>query len=176
MFTRTAALPLFFLLQAFSNPDTKGIYKTQADFVQHHLTFEAPSSSRKVSIRAHEFLGGSDVTVVAGGQKYYFLKVELFGYRDGNKDYRFFNNIAYEIIDTAGFYIYTHTGFEKGKNAIPVTKYYFSKTGMDSLHELTTQNLRSAGLLHKFKKKAVPLRVTASLFDALMSGNLLSQK
>jgi hypothetical protein len=144
MFTRLTALPLLLLLQAYSKPDTKGIYKTQEDFAQHHLTFEAPSSSRKVLIRPHELMGDPDITVVTGGQKYYFLKVELFGYRDGDRDYRFFNNEAYEILDTTGFYIYAHSGFEKTKGSIPVTKYYFSRTGMDSLQELTIHNLKAA--------------------------------
>jgi hypothetical protein len=144
MFTRLIALPLLVLLQANSNPDTKGIYKTQEDFAQHHLTFEAPSSSRKVLIRPHELMADPGITVVTEGQKYYFLKVELFGYRDGSKDYRFFNNESYEIIDTAGFYIYARSGFERGKGSIPVTKYYFSRKSMDSLQELTIRNLKAA--------------------------------
>lgn len=143
MFTRLTALPLLLLLQAYTSPDTKGIYKTQEDFAQHRLTFEAPSSSRKVSIRPHELMGAPDIIVVSGGQKYYFLKVELFGYREAGKDYRFFNNEAYEILDTAGFYIYARSGFERAKGSIPVTKYYFSKTSMDSLHELTISGLKA---------------------------------
>jgi len=144
MFTQVAVLPLLFLLQAYPKMETKGIYKTQADFIQHHLEFEAPLSSKKIAIRTHAFSDGPAVTVTMDGQKYYFLKVELFGYRDGNKDYRFFNNETYEIVDTVGFYIYARTGFEKSKGSIQVTKYYFSKTGTDSLQSLTLQNLKSA--------------------------------
>lgn len=144
MFIRVAALPFLFLLQAYSTPDTKGIYKTPEDFAQHHLSFEAPASSKKVLIRPHELMAAPDITVLAEGQKYYFLKVELFGYRDGNKDYRFFNNEAYEILDTTGFYIYAHSGFEKGKGSAVITKYYFSVNGSESLQELTIQNLKAA--------------------------------
>ena len=110
----------------------------------HRLEFEAPASSRKVSIRTHEFMAAPHVTIDSGGQKFYFLKVELFGYRDGAKDYRFFNNQAYEIVDTAGFYIYCRTGYQKGKSSRLVTSYYFSKNGSDSLLALSVENLKAA--------------------------------
>jgi len=123
---------------------TKGIYRTQDDFNQHRLLFEAPASSHKVTIRTHEFMGAPHVTIDSGGQKYYFLKVELFGYRDGKRDFRFFDNQAFQIIDTAGFYIYARTGLENGKGTHISTKYYFSKTGSDYISELTIPNLKAA--------------------------------
>ncbi|WP_133995389.1 hypothetical protein [Dinghuibacter silviterrae] len=132
------------MTQAFTNPDTKGIYRTQADFDQHHLEFSAPASSRKVIIRTHEFLGAPHVTIDSGGQKYYILKVELFGYSDGKKNFRFFEDQAYEIIDTAGFYLYAKSALPKEKGSIVKTEYFFSTSGSDAIQPLTIENLKAA--------------------------------
>ena len=56
MFTQVVLL--FLLVQALGTSNTKGIYRTQDDFNQHRLLFEAPASSHKVRIRAHEFMVG----------------------------------------------------------------------------------------------------------------------
>lgn len=144
MFIRFALLPILTLTQAFSSPDTKGIYRTQADFDSHHLEFSAPATSRKVIIRTHEFLGAPNVTIDSGGQKYYILKVELFGYRDGKRDFRFYGDQAYEILDTAGFYLYAKSALQKDKGSAVQTQYYFSTTGSDSILPLTIDNLKAA--------------------------------
>jgi hypothetical protein len=144
MFLHLVILPILTLSQFFGNPDTKGIYRTQADFDQHHLEFSAPSTSRKVHIHIHDFLGAPNVTVDSGGQKYYILKLELFGYRENKKDFRFFQDQAYEILDTVGFYLYAKSALQKNKGSAVVTQYYFSKSGSDSILPLTIDNLKQA--------------------------------
>jgi hypothetical protein len=144
MFTRLALLPILTLTQAFVNPDTKGIYRTQADFDQHRLEFSAPATSRKVIIRTHEFLGAPHITIDSGGQKYYILKVELFGYSDGKRNFRFYEDQTYEILDTAGFYLYAKSALPKEKGSIVKTQYFFSKSGSDSILPLTIENLKAA--------------------------------
>jgi hypothetical protein len=145
MFLRFAFLPILTISQMLSDPaDTKGIYRTEADFNQHHLEFSAPATSRKIVIRTHELMGAPNITIDSAGSTIYILKVELFGYCDGKSTYRFYDNQAYQILDTAGFYLYAKSALPREKGSIVRTEYFFSMTGSDSIQPLTISNLKAA--------------------------------
>lgn len=144
MFLRFALLPILTLSQVFYDTDTKGIYRSEADFTQHHLEFSAPASSRKVVIHTHELMGAPHITVDSAGYTYYMLKVELFGYSDGKNTYRFFGNKTYQILDTAGFYLYAKSSFTREKGSVVQTQYFFSVNGSDAILPLTLSNLNAA--------------------------------
>lgn len=144
MFLHLALLPILTLSQVFHDSDTKGIYRSEADFNQHHLEFSAPASSRKVVIHTHELMGAPHVTIDSAGSIFYILKVELFGYSDGKNTYRFFGNKTYQILDTAGFYLYAKSAFSREKGSAVQLQYFFSVTGSDAILPLTISNLRAA--------------------------------
>ena len=80
--------------------------------------------------------------------KHEFSKRKVYGYRNcQNKTYRFYNNEAYLLIDTAGFYIYYQYRPEesvKGKGLIKKDEYFFSKNANADLQLLTIDNLKNA--------------------------------
>lgn len=141
MFVRFALLPILILSQFFHDTDTKGIYRSEADFNQHHLEFSAPASSRKVVIHTHELLGAPHVTIDSAGATYYILKAELFGYSDGKNTYRFFGNKTYQILDTTGFYLYSKSAYPREKGSALQLQYFFSVNGSDPILPLTIANL-----------------------------------
>lgn len=144
MFLRFALLPILTFSQALSDMDTKGIYRTEADFNQHHLEFSAPASSRKIIIHTHELMGAPDVTIDSAGSTFYILKVELFGYSDGKNTYRFFNNQTYQILDTTGFYLYAKSALPREKGSVAQLQYFFSVSGSGAILPLTIDNLKAA--------------------------------
>src|ERR1700692_3072935 len=108
---------------------TSGLYLTQDDFLNHKLSYQVNSrNSGENKLYLHEFLGRNKVTVITNGKKLELLKSRIFGYHDSsNQDYRCFGNVAYQIVDTKGFYLYS---FDKlvqlGKGPKPTSTYYFS--------------------------------------------------
>jgi hypothetical protein len=75
-------------------------------------------------------------------------KSRSYGYRDSkNRDYRFYNNSAYRVLDTVGFFLYYTYRLEHpagGKGMLKTDHYYFSVTGTDALQPLTVENLKKA--------------------------------
>src|ERR1700676_956391 len=93
--------------QSNAQKQLKGLYLTSNDYLHHKLSYSTDASS-KSTIYIHEFIGRNNVTVITNGKKQLIAKGEIFGYHDNNHDYRFYNNIAYQIDDTTGFYIYSY--------------------------------------------------------------------
>jgi hypothetical protein len=132
-----------------SNAQTrsKGLYLTYNDYTSHKLSYtEDPSNSNGNKIALHDFFGSKQITVISNGKKLTFDKDQIFGYRDANgNDYRFHDGKAYQIVDTNGFYIYSHDSLvQQGKGPKPTPGYYFSKTSNSALLPLTFQNIISA--------------------------------
>jgi len=123
-----------------------GLYKNESDFVLNKLTYQISCDSKGESIKADNFfLASSEILVKENGKKITVPKNQFYGYVDcNNKVYRFIGNTAYEIIDTAGFYMYKRTFVSNGKGCVRVTQYFFSKTSNDALVTLTKQNMESA--------------------------------
>lgn len=111
-----------------------GLYLTESDFIQHKLSYASPQDKLYI----HEFLDEKSITVIENGQKISLTKDKVYGYRDAaNHNYRFFKNAAYQIVDTAGFYLYN---FEKlvqeGKGPKPMRAFYFSANASSELMPL----------------------------------------
>jgi hypothetical protein len=118
-----------------------GLYLTYNDFVKHHISYS--ESANKITL--HRFFEEQDVTVTVNGQKQNIAKSKLFGYRESGKDYRFYKNKAYKIVDTAEFYIY------KSDAPNQIAKYktltindFFSIRGNTPVMPLTIQNVTAA--------------------------------
>ncbi|WP_144913807.1 hypothetical protein [Mucilaginibacter frigoritolerans] len=117
-----------------------GLYLTYNDYVNHKLSYTADK------IKKNEFIGSKNVTVVGNGKKTVLAKDQLFGYHDAdNKDYRFQDGKAYQIVDTTGFYIYSYDKLvQQGKGPKPTKVYYFSKKSVDAIQPLTPENIAVA--------------------------------
>src|SRR5437879_7389062 len=100
-----------FAAESIAQSQSKGLYLTFNDYQNHKLSYGTDQhASNANKIFMHEFIGDNKITVISNGKKLMFNKGEIFGYRNSNKDYRFYESKAYQIVDTTGFYIYS---FEK---------------------------------------------------------------
>jgi hypothetical protein len=141
------------LLQSFtakqnahsSSVNTMGIYLSTEDFLHDKLSYAADSHSGELKLKLHETVPSSEVDVIYKGKKQVLSKDQVYGYRDGKYGvYRFFGHAAYQILDTAGFYMYSHKKLVQGeKIARPQTVYYFSVKAGDPVQELTLANLET---------------------------------
>ena len=122
---------------------SNGLYLTFNDYLHHKLSYGSVAKGDKIAI--HDFMEGKAITVTSNGTKQTFSKNEVFGYRENNYDYRFQDNKAYQIIDTAGFYIYKHDKLtQQGKGPKPVSIEYFSNNANAKILLLTQQNVDMA--------------------------------
>ena len=128
--------------------NTMGLYYTLNDFLQHKLIYQTDCNKGKDKLKLHAFFGSSTGYIVSNGEKHAFNKSRIYGYHScENKNYRFYNQAAYEILDTAGFYMYYQYKPEeqtKGKGLIKKDEYFFSKTGDEAIQLLTIDNLKKA--------------------------------
>jgi len=128
-----------------SNAQTapKGLYLTFSDYTTHTLSYATePANPKGNQIYIHEFAGRNFVNVISNGKKKVFVKSTLFGYHDNNQDYRFFDNKAFQIVDTTGFCIYSYDKLvQQGKGPKPTRIYYFSKTADSKILALTPENI-----------------------------------
>ena len=80
----------------------------------------------------------------------YTLKVLIAGLflmtgHSQKPEYRQIGHRAYQVLDTAGFYLYSYNKLVQGeKIARPTTVYYFSVKANDPVQELTLTNLERA--------------------------------
>lgn len=134
--------------QSNAQQQSKGLYLTYNDYLNHKLSYSTdPNNLNKSVIYIHEFIGQSNVTVITNGKKQLIAKSEIFGYHDNNHDYRFYNNLAYQIEDTTGFYIYSHEKLVSqmpGKGPKPTKVSYFSKKIDGEILPLTSENIAKA--------------------------------
>lgn len=137
----TALLVIVFVQNTFAK-QTIGLYLTAEDYLNHKLSYESDGSKGN-KVFLHAVFGGYKVVVVQNGQKHAFSKGEIFGYRLNDQDYRYFNNSAYHIIDTKGFYIY---GYSKlvpaGKGVKDAESFYFSSKADNEIKPLTMDKLQ----------------------------------
>jgi hypothetical protein len=147
-------ITLAFIHQSQAQTQPGGLYLTYNDYLTHSLSYATePGNPKGNKIFIHEFLGHNKVTVVSNGKKQVFSKNQLFGYHDNNTDYRFYDNKAYQVVDTTGFYIYSYDKLiEQGKGPKPTTVYYFSTRADGKIIALTPENIAVAfPKNHKFR-------------------------
>jgi hypothetical protein len=145
-------MTLGFIKNSPAQTQSNRFYLTYNDFVNHKLSYGS-DESHKNKIVLHNFLQGSNVTLISNGKKQTFAKSEIFGYRENNRDYRFQNNKAFEIVDTEGFYLYKHDKLvQVSKGLRPVSTVYFSKKANAEILQLTQQNIdRAFASNYKFR-------------------------
>jgi hypothetical protein len=126
-------------LQAQNTKGTTGIYMTEQDYKSNKLSYVLGDNDK---LRLNEFLNGKNISLNYHGKKLALAKSEIFGYRMNNHDFRFFQNEAYTIIDTAGFTIY---GRDKIAQSVKRPKlehaYFFSVNLTQPVLTLTVANL-----------------------------------
>jgi hypothetical protein len=127
---------------------TIGLYSTLDDFSQHKLTYPIDCNNGKGKLKLNDFFGSSTGYIVSKGEKHEFDKSKVYGYHScENKNYRFYNHSSYQILDTAGFYLYYQYRSEeqtKGKGLVKKDEYFFSKKGDEAIQLLTIGNLEKA--------------------------------
>jgi hypothetical protein len=127
---------------------TSGIYATPLDFMNHKLTYQINCSNSKNKMRLNDFFGSSTGYVLSNGEKHVFDKNKVYGYLScSNKNYRFYQLSSYQILDTAGFFIYYQYQQEeinKGKEPVKKDEYFFSTTSNGPIKLLTIDNLKNA--------------------------------
>ncbi|MGZ3750338.1 MAG: hypothetical protein ACXVAU_03620 [Mucilaginibacter sp.] len=140
----TALLMIVFVQSTLAKAQKIGLYLTAEDYLNHKVTYESDGSNG-TKIQLHEVFGGYSVVVTQNGKRQVISKSTIFGYRNNGQDYRFFNNSAYRIIDTQGFYIY---GYSKlvpaGKGSKQAEFFYFSSKPNGEIKPLTMDNLQAS--------------------------------
>jgi hypothetical protein len=126
-------------LQAQTSTGSNGIYLTEQDYKSNKLTYTLSPTDK---VQLNEFLDGKNISLVYQGKKLTLAKSEIFGYRMHNHDFRFFNNKAYNIVDTAGFTLYKKDKLtQQGKGYLPVETYFYSVNLEQPVQKLTIENL-----------------------------------
>ncbi len=127
-----------------------GVYKTFADFQTKKLDLAVDVTKEKHKIRVHDFINKTEIDVIHDNKKYTFKKKDIYGIRDvkGN-DYRFYNDLEYQIVQVDTIYIYTKSkdiNSSNGKNRQikHLTEYFLSKTGDSDILILNAENLKKA--------------------------------
>lgn len=117
----------------------EGIYLTAQDYKAGKLSY-VPEAGTKLKL--NDFLGGNHISLIAGGKRIRLSKSEIFGYRNGGKDYRLYQNEAYEVLDTAGFVLYSHAQLiPQGKGYARVENYFYSTGTAMPVLSLTVANV-----------------------------------
>ena len=130
-----------------------GLYLTIGDYANKKLSYSNENSNRRYKIKVAPLFHQDRVQVIQNGKKYNFYTFDLFGYRNKDQDYRFFNDQQYKIVDTSFFYMYTRdVTVKEGKAYIKNKNYYFSKKPDGDITDLTLDNLKKASSKnHKFR-------------------------
>lgn len=122
-------------LMAQSN--TTGIYLTAQDYKAGKITY-----ANAAGLKLNNFLGGNHISLTSEGKKVRLAKAEIFGYRLNGIDFRFYHNEAYQVLDTAGFILYSRSQLiPQGKGYVTVNKYFYSTTESASVNALTIANI-----------------------------------
>ena len=125
--------------QAQSAKNTNGIYLNEQDYKSGKLSYALDKNDK---LQLNGFLNGKYVTLVYQGKKMKLSKNEIFGYRQNKQDFRFYQNEAYKIVDTAGFMLYSREQLtQQGKGYAPVERYFYSVSTVNPVLSLTIENI-----------------------------------
>jgi hypothetical protein len=126
-------------LQAQTTNKTTGIYITEQDFKTGKLSYTLGAGDK---LLLNEFLSGKNITIISQGQKTKFAKSQMFGYCQSGQSYRFYQDEAYRVLDTAGFMLYSCEQLApQGKGLKPVEKYFYSVSTATPVLSLTMGNV-----------------------------------
>jgi hypothetical protein len=132
-----------FAKQAMAQSQLSGLYLTANDYANHKLSYESNGHDGN-AIEFNEFLGSAKITVLYNGKRQSIYKSAIYGYHMDNQDYRYFNSVAYKIVDTKDFFIYSSPKLvQQGKGPKCTEAFYFSSTAIDEIKPLSIKNLES---------------------------------
>jgi hypothetical protein len=119
--------------------NTAGVYLTEQDYKTGKLSYTLGQNDK---MHLNDFLDGKNISLNYQGKKVKLAKSEVFGYRLNNHDFRLYRNEAYEILDTAGFLLYSRSELvQQGKGLKPVSKYFYSVDEQKPVLGLTLDNI-----------------------------------
>jgi hypothetical protein len=130
--------------QALAQERNEGIYITADDYIIGKLSYQS-TQGKRYKLRIHTFINTATITIISSDTTTTLLKNNVYGYRDKNKiNYRFYNNIAYEIITTSQHIVlYKTTVLTGNKGAQTMDNYFFSATTDFPIRVLNKQNLKN---------------------------------
>ncbi|MEQ1732584.1 MAG: hypothetical protein ABL940_02870 [Bacteroidia bacterium] len=131
--------------QVLAQERNEGVYINADDYAIGKLCYQS-TQGKRYKLRIHTLINTATITIISSDTAITLLKNNVYGYRDKNKiNYRFYNNIAYEIITTHQQHIvlYKTIVLTGNKGAQTMEKYFFSTTTNAPIHILTTQNLKN---------------------------------
>lgn len=134
-------IQFFCLFYGFTHAqnNTRGIYITSEDFLNHKVTFV----SKDTHIKLHEIIYKEVVVVKTKDSTYTFFKDSIFGYqnKEGNS-FRFFNGKAYPIVNpTETILIYKVSNGPVQKGQTKMYSYFFSKDAHSKIFPLKMNHI-----------------------------------
>jgi hypothetical protein len=125
--------------QAQGTKSATGIYLNEQDYKSGKLSYALDENDK---LQLNGFLNGKYVTLVYQGKRMKLSKSEIFGYRQNNQNFRFYQNEVYKILDTAGFMLYSRQLLtQQGKGYAPVENYFYSVNITNPVLNLTIENI-----------------------------------
>lgn len=123
-----------------------GLYLTHTDFAANTLSYQVNSTNSTGKIKYDYLFNARKIKVIHNGTQQVLDKQQVYGFADSKgRQYRFINNMAYQVLDTAGFYMYEHLERPSGKGyRVPVAKHYFSTSPAGNVQALTINNLHKS--------------------------------
>lgn len=121
-----------------------GLYLTHSNFATNTLSYQVNAANTTGKIKWDNFLNAGKIKIILNGKQQVLDKKNVYGFTDTKgRHYRFINNMAYQVLDTTGFYIYQHIERPAGKGyQAPIAKHYFSTGLADDVQPLTIANLK----------------------------------
>lgn len=126
-------------VHAQSKINNTGVYLTEQDYKMGKLSYVLAAGDK---MHTNGFLEGKNVNLTYQGKSITLAKSQVFGYREDNQDFRFYQNEAYRVLDTAGFLLYSKNELaQDGKGPKPVARYFYSVSTDKPILSLTLQNI-----------------------------------
>ncbi|GEM_PF-330340 len=134
-----------FTSKVLAQQQTEGIFLTADDFSKMKVSFPHCSTNKKYKFNSDEIFNTSHIKLTIGDSVIRLMKDSIFGYRDKrNFCYRFFNHVAYRILNPREKILLYSKTFLAGvpRNIHYVTNYYFSVNPDSPIYSLSLWNLK----------------------------------
>lgn len=144
--------------EALAQEENEGVYLTSNDYVTGKLSYQC-TKGKRYKLHLHEIINTATVKIIRGDTSIALIKNNVYGYRDKHTiSYRFYNNIAYEIMTTSQhIMLYKTTILTGNKGAQTLDKYFFSTTTDSPICALNKQNLKNEFAINTWFIAAIDL-------------------
>lgn len=138
-----AACGIVFGINTNGQNHFSGLYLTQTDFENRHLTYSTADPNEKNKIRFNEIFGKPYINIRHNGEKIIIFKDDIFAYQKKGKIVRTHNFISYDFIENGVLWIYAKDfNVQLGKGIRRERKYFYSVSGREDILPLTVSNLK----------------------------------